>query len=481
MGNIESSILSVTRSQGKAADSVKQLSAHDKQVLEAYKHTHELNSANPFGSGYLYPYLKDLSNLSAQERLALLLYGDEYAQADAVYKLARLDTVEPTHSLREFATCVCKQAMARYWQHPEIYTESWFVDWILTRPQNSLVCMYATTLNNEGTQDTFSVLDEENRDMTDMHLKKWLKATSTPGGITQKAWQQWWKESTVFREFVDIALRTTELITQITKERDATNRKIINRVAENNLHSPQMLKPDIEYIFGIGNQKPQALLSPCIAWVICQELPSDSRIKWECVYSSKRDGRSWSTFQNAIENRGSVLLLVREKHANDNSPREFGAYLDSELTRKPTWHGTSDNLLFTIDPNSTTVFTIFRTTGFNDHYQYFNYATKTLPNGLGVGGQMGHFGLWIDSDFMHGCSNTAATFESKQLSTRAEFDIDTIEVWLVKPSKHLDEIDGSDKTKKSAMDANPDAVALLEMANRTMYSKMVREPEKDSS
>ncbi|PIA17758.1 TLD-domain-containing protein, partial [Coemansia reversa NRRL 1564] len=109
--------------------------------------------------------------------------------------------------------------------------------------------------------------------------------------------------------------------------------------------------------------------------------------------------------------------------------------------------------------------TVYRTSGFNDHYQYFNYSTKTLPNGLGVGGQMGHFGLWIDSGFTHGGSNTAATFSSPQLSTCDEFNIDMVEVWLVRPSQRHDVAgEGTENMQKSAVEANPEAAAMLEMA-----------------
>ncbi|KAJ2381930.1 hypothetical protein GGI23_007474, partial [Coemansia sp. RSA 2559] len=201
-------------------------------------------------------------------------------------------------------------------------------------------------------------------------------------------------------------------------------------------------------------------------------MPGDSRHAWQCTYSSKRDGRSWSTFQNAVERQGSILLIVREKQSPNGSL--FGAYIDTELSRKPSWHGSSDNILFAVGPNEPVRLAVFHATGFNDHFQYFNYATKTLPNGIGVGGQMGHFGLWIDSNFACGSSNTAATYESRQLSCSSEFDVDVVEAWLVRPAKRDDDDDDGDTSqpKKSAMDANPEAVAMLEMAGRTMHSKM---------
>ncbi|KAJ1828896.1 hypothetical protein LPJ70_007163, partial [Coemansia sp. RSA 2708] len=121
---------------------------------------------------------------------------------------------------------------------------------------------------------------------------------------------------------------------------------------------------------------------------------------------------------------------------------------------------------------------VYRTTGFNDHYQYFNYATKMLPNGFGVGGQLEHFGLWIDSGFTNGHSNAAATFDSQPLSTHTEFTIDAIEAWLVRPTQRLDS-DDEEGAQKSAVESNPEAAAMLEMANRTMYSKQLPLPTAD--
>ncbi|KAJ2630686.1 hypothetical protein H4R22_002503, partial [Coemansia sp. RSA 1290] len=173
----------------------------------------------------------------------------------------------------------------------------------------------------------------------------------------------------------------------------------------------------------------------------------------------------------SIERRGSLLILIREQQT-EGMPRIFGAFLDQELERRPSWHGTSLNLLFTLFPTDSPVpgLVVYKTTGFNDHYQYFNYSTKTLPNGLGVGGQMGHFGLWIDCDFTNGHSNSAATFGSQPLSLHNEFTIDAVEVWLVRPTQRLD-ADDEPGMQRSAVESNPEAAAMLEMANRPMYSK----------
>ncbi|KAJ2556526.1 hypothetical protein EV175_001948 [Coemansia sp. RSA 1933] len=316
-------------------------------------------------------------------------------------------------------------------------------------------------------------------DDTDIEAKasvsqEWIHIASTQGGVTPAVWRKWWKDCTAFQELMEIALRSTDLFRRLLQQGGRTT--VLRGIAESNLCSPLIPETDVSYFSGTkSNTGGQALLTPSLAWALVRELPDTSRHAWECIYSSKRDGRSWSTFQNAVEQRGSILLLVREKQPS-SSASLVGTYIDMELFRKPTWHGTSDNMLFAIGPNEPERLAVFRATGFNNHYQYFNYATKTLPNGIGVGGQMGHFGLWIDSSFTRGSSSTAATFESRQLSHSSEFDVDVVEAWLVRPAKRDD--DGDSQPKASAVDANPEAVALLEMANRTMYSKMmVREPD----
>ena len=41
---------------------------------------------------------------------------------------------------------------------------------------------------------------------------------------------------------------------------------------------------------------------------------------------------------------------------------------------------------------------IYEATPFNENYQYFNMKQKTMPNGLGQGGQLEYFAYWIDRD-----------------------------------------------------------------------------------
>ncbi|KAJ2733665.1 hypothetical protein IW152_002938 [Coemansia sp. BCRC 34962] len=346
------------------------------------------------------------------------------AQADAIHRLGRLDTIY----LATFARSVCNSAIAEFWNQvpPRAVASdnspSWVVQWI-TAP----------------------------------------KETTSAASID--AWRAWWKQNTLLRELVELALHSSLHLEK--------PRILILGVSEANLTCPTLSANDFDRVLG-----GESLLTAELGWALSRELPTHSRKHWQCAYSNRRDGRSWSTFQSAVEGRGSILLLVSEKknkskNKKHSTHRVFGAYLDSEVMRQPSWHGTSQNLLFAAD--TATGLSVYRATGFNDHYQYLNYAMQTLPNGLGIGGQMEHFGLWIDSGFVSGSSNPSATYDSPQLSAQYDFAIGSIEAWIVRASTTVSD-SGS---KVSAVTANPEAVALLEMANRPMYSTPIHRGEVD--
>ncbi|KAG0081048.1 hypothetical protein BGZ90_010366 [Linnemannia elongata] len=186
------------------------------------------------------------------------------------------------------------------------------------------------------------------------------------------------------------------------------------------------------------------------------------------LFSSKVSGASFSTLLQKITYQGPTLIVMK-----DEDGYIFGAYADQDWEQGPKFYGTDRSFLFTIRPT----FRIYRPSqGVNSNFQYLDSGTKTLPNGIGFGGQLRYFGLWLASDFQTGQSAAeplCSTFQSPRLSKHQNFKLDEMEVWQVHPST----IDRDDLPKHSAMDAHPDAVALLEMANRKMYSKDVRAPE----
>ncbi|KAF9115842.1 hypothetical protein BGX27_006083 [Mortierella sp. AM989] len=185
------------------------------------------------------------------------------------------------------------------------------------------------------------------------------------------------------------------------------------------------------------------------------------------LFSSKTSGASFSTLLQKITFQGPTLIIMK-----DEDGYIFGAYADQDWEQKPKFYGSDRSFLFTIQPK----FRIYRSSRVNNNFQYLDYGTKTLPNGIGFGGQLRYFGLWLASDFSSGQSAAeplCSTFQSPRLSKKQDFKLDEMEVWQVHPST----VERDEGPKRSAMDAHPDAVALLEMANRKMYSKDVRSPD----
>ncbi|KAJ2536333.1 hypothetical protein IWW43_000945 [Coemansia sp. RSA 1935] len=443
----------------------KKLNTDAKNALNAFLSSHDPETKRTGFSSYLYRYLAEPSNEptsgSPAQRLACLSSSDRIIQSNAMYELSGLARDKPT-SLNHFVSSVCQYALLRFWHihATEPCVESWLTNWVLVQPKTAILQIYSSDYQQKrvtGNSLGLTMLSFDEDNSAEQHFAKWINDAEKPGRISTEAWRIWWQHSNIFHELMCLALDYALYPQALSQDLKFT----LPQISEHNMRSPTT-SPALES---------SCLLSPSIGWIISKELPREARMNWTRVYSSKLDGRSWSMFKKAIARRGSLLILVREK-LEKGKPRVFGTYIDQDLERRPSWQGTSLNLLFTVHPNDATIpgLMVYKATGFNNHYQYFNYSTKTLPNGLGIGGQMEHFGLWIDSSFTCGHSNSAATFGSQQLSTHSEFTIDTVEAWLVRPSQRLDS-DDDDRTQKSIVEANPEAVAMLEMANRKMYSK----------
>ncbi|KAJ2080529.1 TLD domain-containing protein 1 [Coemansia sp. RSA 988] len=480
-------------------EGTRKLTFEEKQGLEAFLTLHNTPDKGCTFNTYLLQYLtatattgKSKSNSPAR-RLGGLLSDDKLVQADSLFALARLDTDEDTvGTVRRFVESICVSGLAQFWSGLVTGSETtlsvgldgWVVDWVLVQAKDALERIY----NPSNPRMQYNSLgltmlgdgDEQDEHSSQQHKSKWQADAERVGGVGIEAWRAWWSGNDIFRELTCMALRNALSIQNAatTLPRDFV---VIRGVAEANLTCPR-LPPEIctsQWLSfsnnAVGtNTFATDLLTPSIGWTLTRELPAESRKQWERVYSSRHNGLSWNTFLKAVERCGSLILLIRERAEKKVQPAiVLGAYIDSELERGPSWHGTSQNFLFSVcdggHGQTPLGMTVYRTSGFNDHYQYLNYSTKTLPNGLGVGGQMGHFGLWIDSGFTRGGSNTAATFSSPQLSTCDEFSIDMVEAWLVRPSQRLDS-DGTGGVQKSVVEANPEAAAILEMANRPMHS-----------
>ncbi|CAO3649367.1 unnamed protein product [Cunninghamella blakesleeana] len=237
-----------------------------------------------------------------------------------------------------------------------------------------------------------------------------------------------------------------------------------------------------------------SLLTPYDYFYLSLQLPSNA-LSWSSVereqhkvkedvhhqrlYSSRQNGNSWQRFVQSIVQQGATLLLIKSK--KDGSI--FGGYTDEPWQLMTDWYGSSFNFLFQLSGHYSKwdMFGVWQaTSNINDHYQYLCWGKKSLPNGLGMGGQFEYSGLWINADFIHGHSRGGpycSTYQSPQLTNMDQFEIDEVEVWLVRPllRDEEEELNGD-----SILNRNED-MEFLEMAGKKLYSRDLEKPENSNN
>ncbi|KAK6643977.1 hypothetical protein RUM43_000242 [Polyplax serrata] len=207
-----------------------------------------------------------------------------------------------------------------------------------------------------------------------------------------------------------------------------------------------------------------SILNLCKIMFLNSELPIDYQHKWRPLFSTEVHGESFSKLSGQILNQGPTLIIIKDKDGY-----VFGGFAPSSWSLSPIFSGDSRSFLFTLEPKMN----LFVATNFNSNYQYMNVGQQTMPNGLGFGGKLEYFGLWISAEFGKGyCSESCTTYrEYKMMSKNKEFDIAHLEVWAVGPPP----LSPSELGERSVLDSNIEAKAILEMAGKTAYSDGLRE------
>ncbi|XP_042267613.1 MTOR-associated protein MEAK7 [Thunnus albacares] len=205
---------------------------------------------------------------------------------------------------------------------------------------------------------------------------------------------------------------------------------------------------------------------------LAPQLPDSYSAPWRLVFSTRLHGESFTRMVTGLTKRGPTLLLIK-----DTEGHIFGGFASHGWDVKPQFQGDSRCFLFTVFPR----LRVYTATGYNQHFMYLNQNQQTMPNGLGMGGQHGYFGLWLDSDFGRGHSRArpkCTTYGSPQLSGNEDFTLDSMEVWAVgKPPEPEEGEEG--QGKRSVLDMDPEAQAIMEMTGKTLHSQGLREPEED--
>ncbi|KAG2262745.1 hypothetical protein Bca52824_069824 [Brassica carinata] len=176
------------------------------------------------------------------------------------------------------------------------------------------------------------------------------------------------------------------------------------------------------------------LLKKEYAWHIGGALPHHELEEWKLLYHSSLHGQSFNTFLGHTSNTGmsaSVLII------KDREGCVYGGYASQPWERHSDFYGDMKSFLFQLNPKAS----IFRPTGANTNIQWCatNFTSENIPNGIGFGGKINHFGLFISSSFDQGQTFSCTTFGSPSLSKTSRIQPEVIECWgIVQASDELD-------------------------------------------
>lgn len=212
-------------------------------------------------------------------------------------------------------------------------------------------------------------------------------------------------------------------------------------------------------------QKFESVLDLLSVIYVNSHLPREQQHRWHLLFSSELHGHSFAQLCGRVPHQGPSLLLLE-----DLDGHVFGGFASCSWEIKPQFQGDNRCFLFSISPSMA----VYTSTGYNNHYMYLNHGQQTIPNGLGMGGQHHYFGLWVDVDFGKGHSKakpTCTTYNSPQLSAHEDFRFEKMEVWAVGDASHSKLAN----SRKSILDADPEARALLEISGRSRHSEGFRQ------
>jgi hypothetical protein len=195
------------------------------------------------------------------------------------------------------------------------------------------------------------------------------------------------------------------------------------------------------------------LLHACFAWLLAPLLPPACQKRWALVFSSVAHGASSSTMIGRSCSRGAVLVLVR-----DNQGSVAAGFSDTSLVKRADFFGGYSCLLAALMPTTR----VYRLTGNNEHCVWCADGFESVPNGIGFGGQVNHFGLFVESNMERGHSRFSATFGNAPVLGAGDsvgaFELDTLEIWAVDADALAEVEEAAARVARRAASGQPTSV-----------------------
>ncbi|XP_030927953.1 uncharacterized protein LOC115954183 isoform X2 [Quercus lobata] len=157
-----------------------------------------------------------------------------------------------------------------------------------------------------------------------------------------------------------------------------------------------------------------ALLPSVKKYLASLLMPPDAGVEWVIVQL------------NCRKDDGPTVLIIKDKEGC-----VYGGYASQPFERHGDFYGDMKSFLFQLYPKAS----IFRPTGANKNLQWcaVNFSSDDIPNGIGFGGRVNHFGLFLSASFDQGHTFNCTTFGSPCLSKTSRICPEVIECWRVVP------------------------------------------------
>lgn len=188
----------------------------------------------------------------------------------------------------------------------------------------------------------------------------------------------------------------------------------------------------VPQLFHLENIDPNTLLlRKEYAWHIGGALSQQELEEWRLLYHSSLNGLSFNTFLGHISTEeGPTVLVIKDREGYI-----YGGYASQPWERHGDFYGDMKSFLFQLYPKAS----IFKPTGANSNIQWcaVNFSSDSIPNGIGFGGRVHHFGLFLSANFDQGHSFACTTFGSPCLSANNKIYPEVIECWgIVRDGRH---------------------------------------------
>lgn len=221
----------------------------------------------------------------------------------------------------------------------------------------------------------------------------------------------------------------------------------------------------------LGSQVPQLvhgdninhdliLLREEYAWHIGGALPHHELVEWKLLYHSAINGMSFNTFLGSTSNgEGPTILIIKDKDGYI-----YGGYASQPWERHGDFYGDLKSFLFQLYPKAS----FFKPTGANNNVQWCaaNFSSESIPNGIGFGGRVNHFGLFLSASFDVGQTFTCTTFGSPCLSKTNRIFPEVIECWgIVQNGAQQEKLDAAKGTVLERFKEDRHMLNMVGLAN----------------